>query len=106
MIWFNPLDNRTVDQVVNKFRFELEQQLAEKNVTIEVDEAARQWLAAHGIDEKMGARPMARAIQEHIKRPLAEELLFGQLSNGGHIRVSADDEGLRFSFDHAEEAVH
>ena len=106
MIWFNPLDSRTVDQVVSKFIFELEQQLLEKNVTIVVDEAARLWLAHNGIDEKMGARPMARAIQDHIKRPLAEELLFGRLSEGGHVRVTSDGEGLSFVLDDVEEAVH
>ena len=64
-------------------------------MTIELDDAARDWIAKRGYDPKMGARPMARVIQEHIKRPLAEELLFGKLAGGGHVRVevAADGEG-------------
>ena len=73
--------------MVNKFIFELESQLIEKRVTIEVDEAVRLWLAERGYDPKMGARPMARVVQEHIKKHLAEELLFGRLVEGGHVRV-------------------
>jgi len=106
MIWFNALDYLTIDQVVSKFIFELEQQLAEKNVTIQIDEEARAWLGEKGIDEKMGARPMARAIQEHIKKPLADQLLFGELSSGGHVRVTANEDGLVFVVENAEEAVH
>jgi ATP-dependent Clp protease ATP-binding subunit ClpA len=62
-------------------------------VTITLDDAARRWIAEHGYDPKMGARPMARTIQEHIKRPLAEELLFGSLAGGGHVRVSVSEDG-------------
>jgi ATP-dependent Clp protease ATP-binding subunit ClpA len=109
-IWFKTLDQRTINSVVDKFIFELEAQLQDKNVTIEIDDAARAWLASHGFDEKMGARPMTRIIQEHIKKPLAEELLFGQLANGGHIRISADAEGLTFAYEldeeSAEDTVH
>ena len=90
IIQFRPLDPATVAQVVNKFIYELEAQLAERNVTIEVDEAARLWLAEKGYDPKMGARPMARVVQEHIKKPLADELLFGRLVDGGHVRVGLD----------------
>ena len=87
IIQFKPLDPAVVAQVVNKFIFELESQLIEKRVTIEVDEAVRLWLAERGYDPKMGARPMARVVQEHIKKHLAEELLFGRLVEGGHVRV-------------------
>jgi ATP-dependent Clp protease ATP-binding subunit ClpA len=99
IIWFNGLDPRTMNSVVDKFIFELEAQLQDKHVTIEIDDAARAWLAKNGFDEKMGARPMTRIIQEHIKKPLAEELLFGDLSKGGHIRISANNDGLTFAFE-------
>jgi ATP-dependent Clp protease ATP-binding subunit ClpA len=72
---------------------EVESQLEEKGVTITLDDAARRWVAEKGYDAKMGARPMARTIQEHIKRPLAEELLFGRLAGGGHVRVSVAPDG-------------
>ena len=62
--------------------------------TLDVEDSAREWLAEHGFDAKMGARPMARVIQEHIKKPLAEELLFGRLSNGGHLVIRAEDDRL------------
>ncbi len=64
-----------------------------------VDDAARRWLAKRGYDPKMGARPMARIIQEYIKRPLAEELLFGKLVNGGHVEVSVSDDGEKLKLD-------
>ena len=83
-----------VAQVVNKFIYELEAQLADRNVTIDIDEAARLWLAEKGYDPRMGARPMARVMQEHIKRPLADELLFGRLVNGGHVEVHLDGDKL------------
>ena len=66
---------------------QLEAQLADRNVTIELSEEAAKWLIEHGYDEQMGARPMARVIQEHIKKPLADEVLFGKLKGGGHVRV-------------------
>jgi ATP-dependent Clp protease ATP-binding subunit ClpA len=97
-IHFKSLDGDTIRHVVNKFIVELEAQLAEKNVTIEVDEAARVWLGRHGHDPSMGARPMARLIQEKVKKPLAEELLFGKLSNGGRVKVSEQDDQLVFEF--------
>ena len=74
---------------------ELEAQLQDKLVTLELDDDAREWIAAKGYDPRMGARPMARIIQEHVKRPLAEELLFGSLVGGGHIRVRLDPAGDR-----------
>jgi ATP-dependent Clp protease ATP-binding subunit ClpA len=93
IIQFNGLDTRTIQRVVDKLLVEVEAQLEQKGVQLHVDDAAREWLARKGYDPKMGARPMARVIQEAIKRPLAEELLFGRLSGGGHAFVSlaADD---------------
>ncbi len=91
IIQFNGLDTRTIARVVDKFVIELEDQLEQKGVSLEVDEAARELIAARGYDPKMGARPMARVIQEALKRPLAEELLFGQLAQGGKVRVTVKD---------------
>ncbi len=104
-IHFKPLDKQTILHVVNKFVLELEAQLADKHVTVELDEAARQWLATHGHDPAMGARPMARLIQERIKKPLANELLFGRLANGGHVKVSVDENGPVFEFQARTEDV-
>jgi len=87
IIQFKPLSVESVSSVVSKFLFELENQLAEKNVSFSVDEEVRLWLAERGYDPKMGARPMARLIQEKIKKPLAEELLFGSLSQGSALAV-------------------
>ena len=97
-IQFKPLDETTIAHVVDKFILELEAQLADKHVTVELDNAARAWLAKHGHDPAMGARPMARLIQEQVKKPLANELLFGSLASGGHVKVTADDSGLSFDF--------
>ena len=91
IIHFNSLDPRTVAKVVDKFVIEMEGQLEQKGVTLEVDEAARKLIAERGYDPKMGARPMARVIQETLKKPLAEELLFGSLAQGGHVYVSVKD---------------
>ena len=99
IVQFGPLDEKTVGHVVDKFIIELESQLEEKRVVIEVDENARAWLAEHGFDKLMGARPMARIIQENIKRPLAEELLFGRLEGGGHVRVGVEDGKLSLSYE-------
>jgi ATP-dependent Clp protease ATP-binding subunit ClpA len=94
VIQFNSLDERSVQRVVDKLVMELERQLEEKHVTLELDDDARSWIAVKGYDPKMGARPMARIIQQHLKRPLAEELLFGKLAEGGgHVRVSLNVEG-------------
>ncbi|TNF33734.1 MAG: AAA family ATPase, partial [Gammaproteobacteria bacterium] len=93
IIQFKPLDERTISHVVDKFIIELEHQLEDKHVVMTVDNDAREWLARKGYDPKMGARPMARVIQEHLKRVLAEELLFGRLSKGGHVRVSLNESG-------------
>ena len=78
-------------------------QLESKHVILELSDEARAWLAENGYDAKMGARPMARLIQEHIKRPLAEELLFGKLSNGGHVSVSVEDNKLKFIIEEYEQ---
>jgi len=88
IIQFKSLPLDVIGNVVDKFIFELEGQLEEKHVTLTLDDEAKEWLATHGYDSTMGARPMARLIQEKIKKPMAEELLFGSLSEGGHIRVT------------------
>jgi ATP-dependent Clp protease ATP-binding subunit ClpA len=87
VIGFSSLPQEVIAKVVEKFIFELEAQLQDRNVTIELTESANSWLAEKGFDEKFGARPLARVIQEHIKRPLADELLFGKLKDGGVVRV-------------------
>ncbi len=87
IIQFAALDADSVRRVVDKLVVELEAKLGTNAVTLELDDAAREWIAERGYDTKMGARPMARIIQEHIKRPLAEELLFGKLADGGHVRI-------------------
>ncbi len=97
-IRFKPLDEQTIMHVVSKFITELEAQLSDKHVTFEVDETAKSWLAKFGYDPAMGARPMARLIQERVKKPLADELLFGKLEHGGHVKVSANETGLTFEF--------
>jgi ATP-dependent Clp protease ATP-binding subunit ClpA len=99
IVHFKPLDISVIAQVVDKFIFELEAQLQEQRVTIEVDNAARLWLAEHGYDPKMGARPMARLIQQHIKKPLAEELLFGRLEQGGHLVIHLENDELVFEIE-------
>jgi ATP-dependent Clp protease ATP-binding subunit ClpA len=87
VITFAHLSQEVIAKVVEKFVLQLEAQLGDRNVTIELSDEATRWLIANGYDELMGARPMARVIQEHIKKPLADEVLFGQLKNGGHVRV-------------------
>ncbi|MEK9733683.1 MAG: ATP-dependent Clp protease ATP-binding subunit ClpA [Paracoccaceae bacterium] len=87
VISFAPLPKETILQVVEKFVLQLEAQLMDRHVSIELSKAAAEWLADKGYDEKMGARPLARVIQEHIKKPLAEELLFGKLAKGGLVKV-------------------
>jgi ATP-dependent Clp protease ATP-binding subunit ClpA len=97
-ISFAPLSPDTIGKVVDKFVLQLEEQLADRNVTIELDAAARDWLAVKGYDPLFGARPLGRVIQEHIKKPLAEELLFGALAKGGIVRVSVDKEADKLVF--------
>ncbi|WP_167644644.1 ATP-dependent Clp protease ATP-binding subunit ClpA [Mameliella alba] len=91
VISFAPLPKETILQVVEKFVLQLEAQLMDRNVTIELTKPAAEWLADKGYDDKMGARPLGRVIQEHIKKPLAEELLFGKLAKGGVVKVSVRD---------------
>jgi ATP-dependent Clp protease ATP-binding subunit ClpA len=98
VISFSALTAETIGRVVDKFILQLEEQLADRNVTIELDAAAREWLAQKGYDKLFGARPLARIIQEHIKKPLAEELLFGKLTKGGVVRVTREGDKLSFSF--------
>ncbi len=93
VIQFAPLDPRTIERVVDKLLVEVESQLEQKGVQLHVDDAAKAWLGKKGYDPKMGARPMARVIQDAIKRPLAEELLFGSLAGGGHAYVTVGPDG-------------
>ncbi len=106
IVQFKPLSPETVLNVVDKFILELEQQLEEKRVALIVDQEARQWLADTGYDPKMGARPMARVIQQHIKRPLANELLFGELVNGGRVRLLMRDGQLAFEINGQPRDLH
>jgi ATP-dependent Clp protease ATP-binding subunit ClpA len=99
VIQFGALDQDTIERVVDKLLVEAEAQLEQKRVSISVDEPARRWIAKRGYDPKMGARPMARVIQEFIKRPLAEELLFGKLVNGGHVEVTLSEDGEKLKLD-------
>jgi len=107
IIQFAPLDTATIERVAEKLLIEVEAQLEQKGVVLAIDEDARRWIARKGYDPKMGARPMARLIQDHIKRPLAEELLFGKLVDGGQVRVSvgADGDSLSLEASPLEEPV-
>ncbi len=91
VISFGPLPKEVILQVVEKFVLQLEAQLMDRNVTIELTKPAAEWLADKGYDDKMGARPLGRVIQENIKKPLAEELLFGKLAKGGNVKVGVKD---------------
>ncbi len=103
IIQFQGLNIDTIGLVVDKFIMELEEQLANRGVTLTLEAEARLWLIEHGYDKQMGARPMARLIQEHVKKPLADELLFGKLSNGGHVHLSLKNGKLFFDCqDHRE----
>lgn len=98
VIQFKPLNPEIIKGVVDKFLTELQAQLDEKQVVLHVSESARDWLAEHGYDEKMGARPMRRLIQEKIKKPLAEMILFGELSEGGgEVKITAEEGEIRLS---------
>ncbi len=105
IVQFKALTPVTIAQVVDKFLIELEAQLEPKKVTVSVDEKGRAWMAEQGYDPKMGARPMARLIQENIKRRLAEELLFGRLVNGGHVMVTVRDGELQVEIAEEEAAL-
>jgi ATP-dependent Clp protease ATP-binding subunit ClpA len=109
IITFGHLPQEVIAKVVEKFVLQLEAQLADRDVTIELADDAAKWLIEHGYDEQMGARPMARVIQEHIKKPLADEVLFGKLKDGGHVRVTLitdEGSGLRkLGFDYPDGPV-
>lgn len=101
IVHFAGLNQAIIDRIVEKFILQLEAQLADRSVTFEVTPEATRWLAERGFDDEMGARPLARIIQEHVKKPIADELLFGALKNGGVVKVSIDpsDSGkLAFDF--------
>jgi ATP-dependent Clp protease ATP-binding subunit ClpA len=98
IIQFSALSKEVVKTVVDKFLVQLQTQLDEKRVHLNVTDEARAWLAENGYDEKMGARPMARLIQEKLKKPLAEMVLFGELSNGGDVTVTVEDDDIHFEF--------
>ncbi len=106
---FSGLPEEVITKVVEKFVFQLEAQLADRGVTIELGEGATKWMVKKGYDEKFGARPMARVIQEYIKKPLAEELLFGKLEHGGIVKITTEGEGedqkLGFEYIPADPAV-
>ncbi len=99
VVAFKALTPEIIRQVVHKFVLQLEAQLADRHVTISLDDDAADWLAKNGFDELYGARPLARVIQENIKKPLADEILFGKLVRGGHVRVSLRDGKLAFDFE-------
>ncbi len=105
IIQFESLPPDIIANVVDKFIIELEAQLEEKHVTLKVRNPAREWLAMHGYDPKMGARPMARTIQDYIKKPLAEELLFGKLAKGGHITITVKKDALSFDIKRHKETA-
>jgi len=98
-IAFAPLSRGTIDKVVEKFVLELEAQLADRDVTFDLTPEATRWLGEKGYDDAFGARPLARVIQDHIKKPLADEILFGKLKGGGTVRVLLDREKDRLAFE-------
>ena len=102
VIAFAPLPKEVINQVVTKFVLQLEAQLLDRNVHIELTPEAAAWLGDKGYDDKMGARPLGRVIQEHIKKPLAEELLFGKLTKGGLVKVGVKDGKLDLRFEAPE----
>jgi ATP-dependent Clp protease ATP-binding subunit ClpA len=105
IVWFNHLDTIVIQQVVDKFIVELQAQLDDKGVSLELTKQAKQWLADHGYDKAMGARPMARVIQEHLKKSLANELLFGELTQGGVAKVDVKKDKLVINFENKKELV-
>src|SRR6202007_2439494 len=99
VVAFKSLTPEIIKQVVLKFVMQLEAQLADRHVTIETSDDAADWLAKNGFDELYGARPLARVIQENIKKPLADEILFGKLVKGGHVKVVLRDGKLAFDIE-------
>jgi len=104
VVSFAPLGRDVIAQVVEKFVLQLEAQLMDRNVTIEITKAAADWLGDKGYDNKMGARPLGRVIQEHIKKPLAEELLFGKLTKGGNVKVGVKSGELELHIEEPQKA--
>ncbi|QJQ14011.1 ATP-dependent Clp protease ATP-binding subunit ClpA [Enterobacter hormaechei] len=106
IIWFDHLSTEVIHQVVDKFIVELQVQLDQKGVSLEVSQEARNWLAEKGYDRAMGARPMARVIQDNLKKPLANELLFGSLVDGGRVTVGLDQAKNELTYDFQSAAKH
>ncbi len=102
IVWFNHLDEETILQVVDKFIVELQSQLDKKQVELQLTDQATKWLAKQGYDKAMGARPMARVIQEQLRKPLANEVLFGNLVGGGIVKIDLADDELEFSYETKE----
>jgi ATP-dependent Clp protease ATP-binding subunit ClpA len=105
IVWFNHLDLEVIQQVVDKFIVELQVQLDEKGVSLELTRDAKKWLAENGYDKSMGARPMSRLIQEKLKKELASELLFGELTNGGVAKVGVKKDKLVISYENKQELI-
>lgn len=105
IVWFNHLNDEVIQQVVDKFIVELQVQLDEKGVSLELTKDAKQWMAVNGYDKAMGARPMSRLIQEQLKKPLANELLFGELTQGGSAKVCVKKDKLVINYEPKKELV-
>jgi ATP-dependent Clp protease ATP-binding subunit ClpA len=105
ILWFNHLDNIVIQQVVDKFIVELQAQLDDKGVSLELTKQARLWLAENGYDKSMGARPISRLIQEHLKKSLANELLFGELTQGGVAKVDVKKDRLVINYENKQELI-
>jgi len=105
IVWFNHLGDEVIQQVVDKFIVELQVQLDEKGVSLEITKDAKKWMAIKGYDKTMGARPMARLIQEQLKKPLANELLFGELTQGGVAKVAVKKDKLVINYESKKELV-
>jgi len=105
IVWFNHLGDEVIQQVVDKFIVELQVQLDEKGVSLEISKDAKKWMANKGYDKAMGARPMSRLIQEQLKKPLANELLFGELTQGGAVKVSVKKDKLVINYESKKELV-
>src|SRR6185369_11952508 len=98
IVTFNPLSPENIERVVDKFIIELDEQLNDRKVFLQLTPAARRWFAERGYDATFGARPMARLIQNEIKRVLADEILFGKLSNGGRVEIDEQEGNLAFNY--------
>ena len=105
IVWFNHLSNQIIEQVIDKFIVELQAQLDEKGVSLELTKDAKKWMVEHGYDKNMGARPMSRLIQEHLKKPLANELLFGELTQGGTAKVGVRKGEIVINYESKKELI-